>query len=583
MEDMTNAPATVSAPTTRIVEGVIAETSEPVEIEEDDDDDDEDLGLCIVSEAGEEIDDREPRREVAADTNIEEEPEEVLEDEMEITEDIINAQSEKVDDDHDAEVLPEMSEEELNPDLTTSEPATEEIDDVEPDAEIAGTKKDQKKDSIDPVSLLSSGISITVIDRKKKKVVEEEMKEKEEQEVEEEKTDLSSDISVTVVPKAKADEKLGKFVIKMKSDKDLLEPEKPSVGKPEKKPLVPRKRLSDEDRPNPPDPIVTISKVAGASRSTPSPGHAARKLGPSPGPASSPGPRPHHRGPTHHMGPRPPIMGPHMMRGQFPRPPRPPMLGLPNLQPRPAGPLSGPPSLPSKAGPVAEQLNNVAGKLADYMRHSLEDIFRDVGNASPESTIKGLQMELEKMQWRHQQELAEVKHNADLVLMEMRQSMEVEKQRGLMDTRKQAEIDKQRAIVDTKKKQWCAACGKEAIFYCCWNTSYCDYPCQQAHWPSHMSSCAQGGGGGDGQQADGGSGAQDVTEQQQQQQQQQPAPGIHFLAGTGGMRGASGRGPRPPTPGRGPGRPPGSGMGGMRFPLRPSMPTQMSFSRPYFL
>ena len=258
------------------------------------------------------------------------------------------------------------------------------------------------------------------------------------------------------------------------------------------------------------------------------------------------------------------------------------MLGLPNLQPRPAGPLSGPPSLPSKAGPVAEQLNNVAGKLADYMRHSLEDMFREVGNASPETTIKGLQMELEKMQWRHQQELAEVKHNADLVLMEMRQSMEVEKQRGLMDTRKQAEIDKQRAIVDTKKKQWCAACGKEAIFYCCWNTSYCDYPCQQAHWPSHMSSCAQGGGGEGQQQTDGGSAAQDATEQQQHQPQQ-PAPGIHFLAGTGGLRGAAGRGPRPPTPGRGPGRPPGSGMGGMRFPLRPSMPTQMSFSRPYFL
>ena len=576
MEDMTNAPATVSAPTTRIVEGVIAETSEPVEIEEDDDDDDEDLGLCIVSEAGEEIDDREPRREVAAETSIEQESEVAMEDETEVTEDIINAQSEKADD--DAEVLPDMSEEELVGDPATSELAAEEIDDVEPAVADGGTKKDPKKDSIDPVSLLSSGISITVIDRKKKAMAGE--KKKEEEEVEEEKTDLSSDISVTVVPKAKADEKLGKFVIKMKSDKDLLEPEKPAE-KLEKKPVVPRKRLSEEDRSNPPDPIVTISKVAGASRSTPSPGHA-RKLGPSPGPASSPSPRPHHRGPTHHMGPRPPIMGPHMMRGQFPRPPRPPMLGLPNLQPRPAGPLSGPPSLPSKAGPVAEQLNNVAGKLADYMRHSLEDMFREVGNASPETTIKGLQMELEKMQWRHQQELAEVKHNADLVLMEMRQSMEVEKQRGLMDTRKQAEIDKQRAIVDTKKKQWCAACGKEAIFYCCWNTSYCDYPCQQAHWPSHMSSCAQGGGGEGQQQTDGGSAAQDATEQQQHQPQQ-PAPGIHFLAGTGGLRGAAGRGPRPPTPGRGPGRPPGSGMGGMRFPLRPSMPTQMSFSRPYFL
>ena len=158
----------------------------------------------------------------------------------------------------------------------------------------------------------------------------------------------------------------------------------------------------------------------------------------------------------------------------------------------------------------------------------------------------------------------------------MRQSMEVEKQRGLMDTRKQAEIDKQRAIVDTKKKQWCAMCGKEAIFYCCWNTSYCDYPCQQAHWPSHMSSCAQGGGG-EGQQADV---AQDATEQQQQHQ---AALGTHFLAGATGLRGSSGRGPRPPTPGRGPGRPPGSGVGGLRFPMRPTLPTQMSFSRPYFL
>ena len=40
-------------------------------------------------------------------------------------------------------------------------------------------------------------------------------------------------------------------------------------------------------------------------------------------------------------------------------------------------------------------------------------------------------------------------------------------------------------------KLQCAQCGKEAIFYCCWNTSYCDYPCQQAHWPRHMHTCTQ--------------------------------------------------------------------------------------------
>ena len=249
------------------------------------------------------------------------------------------------------------------------------------------------------------------------------------------------------------------------------------------------------------------------------------------------------------------------------------MFGPPSLQPRPAGPLSGPPSLPSQAGPVAEQLNSVAGKLADYMRHSLEDVFADLASqGSPEAAIKGLQLELEKMRWRHQQELAEVKHNADLILMEMRQSMEVEKQRGLMDTRKQSEIDKQRAIVDTKKKQWCAACGKEAIFYCCWNTSYCDYPCQQAHWPGHMGACAQGGG------AEG-------AEQPPSQEATEAGVGTHFLSG--GLKGVPARGPRvsmgPGGPGRGPGRPHGPGMGGMRFPMRPTLPTQMSFSRPYFM
>lgn len=92
--------------------------------------------------------------------------------------------------------------------------------------------------------------------------------------------------------------------------------------------------------------------------------------------------------------------------------------------------------------------------------------------------LRWLQLELEKMQWRHQQELAEAKHHTDLIVMELRQSLEAEKAKTIADFKKQAEIEKQKAITETKKKQWCAYCGKEAIFYCCWNTSYCDYPCQ---------------------------------------------------------------------------------------------------------
>lgn len=83
--------------------------------------------------------------------------------------------------------------------------------------------------------------------------------------------------------------------------------------------------------------------------------------------------------------------------------------------------------------------------------------------------------------------------NAELTMAEMRQSLEQERERLVAEVKKQMELEKQQAVDETKKKQWCANCRKEAIFYCCWNTSYCDYPCQQAHWPEHMKSCTQSG------------------------------------------------------------------------------------------
>ena len=168
----------------------------------------------------------------------------------------------------------------------------------------------------------------------------------------------------------------------------------------------------------------------------------------------------------------------------------------------PTGPLNLPPNLPSTAGPVAEQLNKVAKQLADSLKDhfldSLSGVKDDLEESNPQESIKKMKTEIERAEWRHQQELADLKHNADLVIVEMRQAMEAEKQKALHDCKKQAEVDKQSAIKEMKKKQWCAHCGKEAIFYCCWNTSYCDYPCQQAHWPSHMNTCAQNTGGGGG-------------------------------------------------------------------------------------
>ncbi|XP_060064439.1 MYND-type zinc finger-containing chromatin reader ZMYND8-like isoform X2 [Ylistrum balloti] len=109
----------------------------------------------------------------------------------------------------------------------------------------------------------------------------------------------------------------------------------------------------------------------------------------------------------------------------------------------------------------------------------------------PKNVTKDLQAEIQKMRWEQHQQILELKHNFQLTMAEMKTCWEAEKQRIVSEINSMNSKDKEKAINETKKKQWCASCGKEAIFYCCWNTSYCDYPCQQAHWPKHMPTCMQ--------------------------------------------------------------------------------------------
>uniref|UniRef100_A0A7N4PXQ6 Zinc finger MYND-type containing 8 n=1 Tax=Sarcophilus harrisii TaxID=9305 RepID=A0A7N4PXQ6_SARHA len=143
---------------------------------------------------------------------------------------------------------------------------------------------------------------------------------------------------------------------------------------------------------------------------------------------------------------------------------------------------------------VAADIAKYTGKMMDAIKGTMTEIYNDLSKNTTGSTIaeiRRLRIEIEKLQWLHQQELSEMKHNLELTMAEMRQSLEQERDRLIAEVKKQLELEKQQAVDETKKKQWCANCKKEAIFYCCWNTSYCDYPCQQAHWPEHMKSCTQ--------------------------------------------------------------------------------------------
>ncbi|XP_068607072.1 MYND-type zinc finger-containing chromatin reader ZMYND8-like [Brachionichthys hirsutus] len=155
---------------------------------------------------------------------------------------------------------------------------------------------------------------------------------------------------------------------------------------------------------------------------------------------------------------------------------------------------SGDLQIPTVSADVAADITKYTNKIMDTIKGTMTEIYNDLSKSTSGNTIaeiRRLRIEIEKLQWLHQQELSEMKHNLELTMAEMRQSLEQERERLVAEVKKQTESEKQLAVDETKKKQWCANCRKEAIFYCCWNTSYCDYPCQQAHWPEHMKSCTQ--------------------------------------------------------------------------------------------
>uniref|UniRef100_A0AC35GMI2 MYND-type domain-containing protein n=1 Tax=Panagrolaimus sp. PS1159 TaxID=55785 RepID=A0AC35GMI2_9BILA len=59
----------------------------------------------------------------------------------------------------------------------------------------------------------------------------------------------------------------------------------------------------------------------------------------------------------------------------------------------------------------------------------------------------------------------------------------------------QMEATHRRELSGIKKKQWCWHCENEAVYFCCWNTSYCSQQCQHDHWRTHRKYCRRRKGG----------------------------------------------------------------------------------------
>ncbi|KAK3611560.1 hypothetical protein CHS0354_018075 [Potamilus streckersoni] len=151
---------------------------------------------------------------------------------------------------------------------------------------------------------------------------------------------------------------------------------------------------------------------------------------------------------------------------------------------------------PNQNSEPKSKSEDILCKFSEKLMQSIQKMFGELSEElqSHESSQKmsdKASAELEKATWGHKVQLSELKHNFELTLSEMKQAWGAEKLRITAQVTRGCEKEKEKAVKETKKKQWCASCGKEAIFYCCWNTSYCDYPCQQEHWPTHMPNCLQ--------------------------------------------------------------------------------------------
>lgn len=98
--------------------------------------------------------------------------------------------------------------------------------------------------------------------------------------------------------------------------------------------------------------------------------------------------------------------------------------------------------------------------------------------------------------------LTEFKQELD----EVRATLEEQYRENCQQQIAQMEASHRQTLSATKKKQWCFNCEEEAVYFCCWNTSYCSQSCQHEHWRSHRRFCrrrrANAGNNGDAQAAD---------------------------------------------------------------------------------
>lgn len=123
-------------------------------------------------------------------------------------------------------------------------------------------------------------------------------------------------------------------------------------------------------------------------------------------------------------------------------------------------------------------------KMFNEMKERLENDHRD----DKERDIKELRKDFEEDQ---QQAVSRAVAASQRDLERVRRQTEEKVKEQYMEELKKLAQKHKSEISQTKKKQWCYNCEEEAMYHCCWNTSYCSIKCQQEHWHREHKRCCR--------------------------------------------------------------------------------------------
>ncbi|XP_077977943.1 zinc finger MYND domain-containing protein 11-like [Glandiceps talaboti] len=116
--------------------------------------------------------------------------------------------------------------------------------------------------------------------------------------------------------------------------------------------------------------------------------------------------------------------------------------------------------------------------FADFKTRLEQDHHKEKEEAITEALEKmRAEMEADK-----QQTISRIKDTMMAEIDRTKKQAREKCQEEYIEEMKKMEAKHKEDLSQAKKKQWCINCEEEAMYHCCWNTSYCSINCQQIHW-----------------------------------------------------------------------------------------------------